>query len=143
MNNSYIWITFVAVLYASATLGTLFKFKRYGVKDNGLWIALLVPFFLVVQPVVMLLSIYVPYFSKDLYPVILKIRKLTGEKFKLPIRTVMATVLFFPLYTSFLARIISESQKTESLHVKAVWNETTVQFLPYMLKNFDSRIVGH
>lgn len=132
LDDIYISIALI-VLYGSAVLGALFKFRKNGVRARNLWFAIFIPLILVIQPIVTLLVIYVPGFNKDIHPVISKIRKLTGRKFNLPFMAVFSTIQLFPLYTSLLARTIAETQEDSSFHMASAWNRTTVEFLPYFL----------
>ena len=148
MFDSRLWLA-LAVLYVSSVMGVALKFYRSGVRGTNLWPALVIPLFVVIMPIATFLTVYVPWFNRDIYSAISKFRKVARDKFKFsfwatfPLWAVFTTVEFFPLFTSYLDRVISEAQRERvRVPMRTAWRQTTNLMMPYMMQKFSTH-VGH
>jgi hypothetical protein len=143
-----LWIVLVG-LYVSSVMGVTLKFYHSGVRGTNLWLTLVIPLFVVIIPLASFLTVYVPWFNRDIYIAISKFRNVARDKFKfyyratLPLCAVFTTLEFFPLFTSYLAREISEAQRERiCVLLRTVWKQTGNLMIPHMIQKL-STYVGY
>lgn len=141
MNETYLLVA-LCTIYAASVAGVFAKFWRNRIRGWALSISLVVPFFVIILPVVILVSVYVPSFNKEWHPLIVAFRKMPRIRFVFPFSIVASSIRLLPLFTFVLARMIRERQLNgESAASENIWRQTIRQILPLMALTFQKRIL--